>query len=543
MTRWLLVLVALSAGVAHASPPPRYSQRDVLDSIWRSHRAQIESCSGLATTAGVHGAALVWFRPTGGARLRADVRFTPGLPRNVRRCMQAVVDEVVAEENYGDADDLFSRALFEEEQLGAPLPLLPAPDLLLPAWKRAVDGSAAERRAARAELAGLMPPHTTVAADGCLESPGVETFRHASQEWMKPIRTSPAVLWQISEARLAAFDALGAGKGLRAVRLLDDGWLLVAIHGPTWFDYESKKPGFRKRHGVRHCLVRPDASWEAIVMIETASKVACITGDLRERLTAPRWELPAGRFTRAVATYDRTCAIGDHGRLVCCGKPHGDLPPGTFTDVALGVAHACAVDDAGKLVCWGKGDHGQTAPPAGTYTRVVIEQERSCALGTDGRISCWGGYVGPQTLKGPFTELVLTGQTVCGQRSDGAACWGDDLTVNRAVVRDVQFGDDGRPCGLRADGTTDCGVDPPTTSFVDLVRAHHSFCGVDAGGAVACWGARTCRPESPCLPDVPPGKLRTLELGPGALCGVTTTGTVSCAGARWPGPRESRSWP
>jgi alpha-tubulin suppressor-like RCC1 family protein len=228
-----------------------------------------------------------------------------------------------------------------------------------------------------------------------------------------------------------------------------------------------------------------------------------------------------------------TCALTTSGVAYCWGdNTYGQLGNGTqtssprparvaisgvrFASISAGDLHTCAVTAAGAAYCWGSNaggalglggrpGGGRTAPgPVATRLRLTAISAghfHSCALARDGRAYCWGrnemGEVG-NAASAPASSPVA----VAGTRS----------------FREVQ------------------------------AAAQFDYsCGVDADGAVYCWGANCygqlgtdstseqCgSPAMPCtttpVPALAPSTFASVTVGFSHACGLATSGALSCWG-------------
>jgi alpha-tubulin suppressor-like RCC1 family protein len=180
---------------------------------------------------------------------------------------------------------------------------------------------------------------------------------------------------------------------------------------------------------------------------------------------------------------------------------------GDWAEVTTGGDHDCARRADGSVFCFGANDIGQlgrsdiaessvpieVALPSGA-TRVVAEVNHVCTLTQDAALYCWGenleGELG-QDDAAPFARqlppvevgtdhdwiAVDTGEGgTCGVRGSGELyCWGRNTTSQLGLG-------DGTPVQLRAP------MRVGTASYVAVQTGQDQTCGIQADGALYCWG-------------------------------------------------------
>jgi alpha-tubulin suppressor-like RCC1 family protein len=246
-------------------------------------------------------------------------------------------------------------------------------------------------------------------------------------------------------------------------------------------------------------------------------------------------------FQKIEAQLSHTCALRTDGTLWCWGvNAHGQLgaDPGgevchgtpcrkspvqvagghTFVDFSVGFYHTCGVTGGGETYCWGRNSYGQlgngswadasTHVPelvqgSGGYTRLALGGFHSCGVRPDGSSDCWGrddfGQLGsgrtaadsctgglpcslvPRAVSGglSFSALSAGFLQTCGVVTGvDAYCWGSN------------------PDNVLGDGTTTTRTVPTRTigpafahiSLQNLIIGNAVGCGIDADGALYCWG-------------------------------------------------------
>ncbi|MBK7905192.1 MAG: hypothetical protein IPJ78_01360 [Gemmatimonadetes bacterium] len=295
--------------------------------------------------------------------------------------------------------------------------------------------------------------------------------------------------------------------------------------------------------------------------------------------------------------------------LAACSDPAGPDDPGLPLSpprLALTANTTCALAGQSALWCWGGGENGEigngatasptvptqsmVAPPLVTITAGGFHL---CGLTADGVAYCWGhngqGSVGmgattPEAVSTPtavsgglrFRSISLANGWLgsCGLVSDGGMyCWGsnqfwwfgDDSPIVRDSVprlagHDLRFTaldlGAGHGCGLEASGAIWCwGSELPSVPGfpgqrfpvrVDSVPTFTSFasgtshaCGLTAGGAAYCWGSLPLDDASGASHWVREVSttLRFERIVAGYLysCGLTRSGDAWCWGHNFEG--------
>lgn len=227
------------------------------------------------------------------------------------------------------------------------------------------------------------------------------------------------------------------------------------------------------------------AAHEATAVLRDGQLFAWGTGDAMYGETAlgPR-AMGAGPFVAVALGWSAVCATDAAGAAWCRGtNTDGELgqgntsPSATLVKVPLPAPvkrlslthyHACAVLTDARLYCWGRGTEGQlgqgngnsrTAPVqvSGAWRDVAAGDGHTCALASDGRAWCWGrnttgevgqGAVVPQRYDTPqqvstgplLTVLEATMFATCGLDAAGAIwCWGKRQDVQGAPNPSVDY--------------------------------------------------------------------------------------------------------
>lgn len=516
----LALLLALGLAPAAAAKGPTYTVSHRLEMEWKGDGPEgLAKCKKLAKKAGTHGAALVWFYMNDDGDLTAAVKWTDGISRKVRDCIEGLAKASThrwasqAKNGPGQpTGDLYAK----EIELGKPAPFLPSPSKVLPKWKKLAAGKGKPRA-----LAKLLPPYASLTGDGCVELPGSSVAEQAASSWLAGVGSEVSRYWVRSS-------------GEYPVRWIDDDWLISAERLRPWGrdailhvapSHSPMHAFVLGRQGLRLCLVRQNDEHKQELLAETDRRVGCLVGDLKARLTTPRYDFPKDRhFTRVSPSDRQVCAIDDQGALLCCGNRVSGEPSGRFIDVAVGARHACAIDDQHGIHCWGENDHGQSYMPDQGFDRVFADGDRTCAIETHGSGVCWGmgGY---DVVHGdlPLIGLAFRNSRACGLMEDGATTCDTGAHYQRLMlaVDGTSF------CGLQWNGTTDCGPRAPSEPLLDVASARAVYCGINEDGKLACW------------PNIKPptGTYTSVAGGDSTLCAIAKGGGIDCfstGSGAWP---------
>ncbi|MBL8680678.1 MAG: hypothetical protein JNK05_15980 [Myxococcales bacterium] len=270
------------------------------------------------------------------------------------------------------------------------------------------------------------------------------------------------------------------------------------------------------------------------------------------------------RAVRIAAGHGYVCALGDDGLVRCWGAVPGGYAaasPSTPTvipglsgvqQIAVGYAHACAVDSAGAVRCWGQCNDWQCGiaatgveatavlVPAFSGTDRVVElaagTRNTCARTESGAVYCWGALaantlatrVAGSGAVPPMRSIAAGGVNVCGTSAAGEVyCWGPNA---QSIVNQTSVGEGTYVPPERI-------VDTPA-SLDHLAVGGNTACGIDARGAVYCWGSNEwtqlgiARPVSASVPRMVGGLAGVTRIAAGArhTCAQNPAG-IHCWGS------------
>lgn len=185
---------------------------------------------------------------------------------------------------------------------------------------------------------------------------------------------------------------------------------------------------------------------------------------------------PDGAFQTVVGGSNTFCGIRLGGALSCwgdftfsAGSSIASPPSGSFRKVAVSkadaagadpddYAHACALRSDGAVVCWGDDSWGESSAPLGTFSDVSVARARSCAISSGGDVVCWG-YAGQALPPGPYEQLALNDNDLCGLRKNGSVVCTQEAAPNgtfTSIAAGNQSDDRGFTCGLNDRGRVLC---------------------------------------------------------------------------------------
>ncbi len=260
------------------------------------------------------------------------------------------------------------------------------------------------------------------------------------------------------------------------------------------------------------------------------------------------------------------CPTGDD-RVACSTRAVRAAAPLRFRALSAGGSHTCGITGDGFLACWGSNAAGQLgigrfggggAGPRAVLRateRVAAGALHTCALALGGDVLCWGangdGQLGDRTFVPRTAPIVATARGGSGLAAGArhtcvlapAHCWGRGAEgqIGDGESRTVPF-------PARVTGDHD---------FEALAAGAFHTCGLDAGGRAFCWGrgdegalGTGATPElrtSP-VPLAEDRAWRTLSAGRGHTCGVDADGALLCWGRNdrgqvGDGTRQDRSVP
>ena len=213
------------------------------------------------------------------------------------------------------------------------------------------------------------------------------------------------------------------------------------------------------------------------------------------------------------------CGLRPDGSPFCWGLDHqGSAQPpihDRFAAISAGDVHTCALRQDGTPVCWGsQGNNRQSTPPENEkFVSIESGAVSTCGLRVDGSISCWGQYgTAPKTLRDGHYIAIASGRSdtpKCVLRNDGdAVCWQDGAAQKPFVgpFTQITVGADFL-CGLLEDGRPQCHLmdfnnqnprtdnqwgiianTPVQTSMVSIHAGLSHVCAIKTDGIPECWG-------------------------------------------------------
>ncbi len=219
---------------------------------------------------------------------------------------------------------------------------------------------------------------------------------------------------------------------------------------------------------------------------------------------------------------EHSCGLRPDGSPVCWGRDsEGRAQPPVhdrFAAISAGYAHTCALRLDGTPICWGSQNAGRQSTPPENEKFVAIESgsNSTCGLRADGSISCWGQYgTAPKTLRDGHYTAIASGasdHTKCALRNDGdAVCWQDGAAQKPFVgpFTQITVGADFL-CGLLEDGRPQCHLmdfnnqnprtdnawgiitnTPVQTNMVSIHAGSFHVCAIRNDGTPECWGDNT----------------------------------------------------
>lgn len=254
------------------------------------------------------------------------------------------------------------------------------------------------------------------------------------------------------------------------------------------------------------------------------------------------------------------CAGGD----ACSAKPVKVATSVPFASISAGHGFTCALSTSGVPYCWGSNSYGQLGIGSQTSSsrpaKVGIEgvafqsisagDTHACAVTTGGVAYCWGSNAGGKlgtggTGGGHTVPVAVTGHLfrsisagyfhTCAMTREGAVyCWGRN-----------EQGEVGN--APRAQSSLPARVPGAAFRLVHSAAQFDYTCGVDANGALLCWGAdcfaqlgadsllEQCgTPPMPCSTKPAAvhatGPFRTVSDEFSHTCALSADGAASCWG-------------
>ena len=233
-----------------------------------------------------------------------------------------------------------------------------------------------------------------------------------------------------------------------------------------------------------------------------------------------------------IALYDRAaCGVLSDGTLDCWGMIPMSLgihqQKATSVEVAVGANMACALDDAGSLTCWGSGYYGQLDGPDDYCVDFVDLDGDGFSAACSGDCDDTSPAINPADYD---SDGITTCQGDCNDfdasvgidDSDGdgySECYGLDCDGgnwrNHVNASELVFDGEDQNCSgadgsrmVAAGGTETCVLrdaggfaelvcwgndssgllEPPEVDFTFVAMEDTIACGLDAQGAIHCWG-------------------------------------------------------
>lgn len=231
-----------------------------------------------------------------------------------------------------------------------------------------------------------------------------------------------------------------------------------------------------------------------------------------EAWSTESFDLLNGPYTEIWIADATTCAAYRDEAVACWGAAADDL----FDDALFWKTPLRQIDGGRRALCYlnasGQprclGTHPYWSLPEARESRVdriAIGDDHGCLLRENRTIRCWGLSRSTWgTPTGAFAAIDASGSTTCALRADGVpVCWGPGPVSTYAAppgqfVAVAAAGEHGRPCGIDAEGAIRCwgsstGAFPPEElGPVTAVSLGETMsCGVGADANVTCWMAET----------------------------------------------------
>ena len=236
------------------------------------------------------------------------------------------------------------------------------------------------------------------------------------------------------------------------------------------------------------------------------------------------------KYVSVTVGLQHACGLRPDGSPFCWGMDlDGRAQPPVhdkFAAISAGYAHTCALRPDGTPICWGSQNAGRQSTPPENEEFVAIESgsNSTCGLRADGSITCWGSYgTAPKTLRDGHYIAIASGSLdhiKCALRNDGdAVCWQDGAAQKPFVgpFTQITVGSDFL-CGLLEDGRPQCHLmdfnnqnprtdnawgiianTPVQTNMVSIHAGASHVCAIKTDGIPECWGDNSQRQL-----DIPP---------------------------------------
>jgi hypothetical protein len=492
----------------------------------------LRRCAADAGARGEFGDVLVEIAQGAVVRLTASKR----VGRETSRCVRSAVDRLLENERRAPRGQVDLGGQVSDVQIGTARPLLPALNVLLPAWRRYLVAGPHDVDAAGRSLRAILPPDAAVRSDRCLgaDVDGVVIGESISQ-WLASIGGEVPGIW-----RFLFDDRLAPDSAAPPAFLVSGTIVLRALSAPTRLCLTDIGGAEARRH-LRQRMEELGSCW---------------VGDLNQILMTPEVAFPADRPFKEVAVSPdgaTTCGLDLDGHPFCCGRNASKYPAplrsfktlslsggGARAFGACGVRASAQQASDGALECWGDVPPPRASAPLRTFVRQSL-----CGVTRAGQIACPSGAEVPlpEGAKGRVREASWAGSLICAVSEGGRMACSNAGTTRTFEGRftDLDVG----AAGLCA---TDSAAHPhcwdaqalsPRPTALAQIRLHGivvtagskaSVCGIGADGRVQC------APLTPGKGVLAPTDERFTQIAEGAgnLCGVTTGGRIQCWGDSWP---------
>ncbi len=240
--------------------------------------------------------------------------------------------------------------------------------------------------------------------------------------------------------------------------------------------------------------------------LSSGSNLKTVTG-----LTGALVSITAGRGP------DEGCALTATGSVQCWDDRNSqrkakDVGISGASAISSSSSHTCAIVANGGAKCWGGnssnaiGDGLPSVKPlpvpfalATNASQMSIRRDGGCIINKAGGVQCWGktnnaGQLGDGTTQNRAGLVNVVGlSSGVGHLASGAGYGGG--TTCAATATEVRCWGDGS-LGALGDNSENSSGTPVVVSNIgagvkSLCGNDHSFCAVDATGAVWCWGDNT----------------------------------------------------
>jgi hypothetical protein len=420
-----------------------------------------------------------------------------------------------------------------EVALGADTTYLPPLSAIVSEW------SALSRRpndrAGRDRLERRLKPAASIARDGCLLIREESKPQPLRKQWLAAAGDEVPLVWQ------SIVDAFGRANQIAETAMFVVGDRTLLLAGVRFDDsvrYRSLKPDAWSRRWQTYCLRPLDADTVRDLDRRVDEVAACVAGAGPARLAHPQLEPPRNVKLHSVSvSAPRTCGLDQTGAIVCCGVRAGVPPQGAFKDLSTDDRYGCGVRSSGELACWGQAALGATPPP-GRFSRVSVAGGGACAINDRRAIVCWGVHsILADPPAGTFVDVAVTPVDAHAVATDGSlVTWGNHA-ARRAFGASKVAALPCEVCGLTGAGQADCivyDVQPHTIVAGPLV-AFAPRC--PGGCGVRRDGTLDCGPDPRAAPPaaVASGRYTDIASTDGRFCATSVAGQITCWGTPWPG--------